>query len=121
MATNRGIEKSQEWLARLAAQDIMTVGDLRDLHDEDWSNLGLTVFASRALKNALYGKVRGTPGNQGSGTGGVTAIGMGNINAASPKTVTRTTSLSGSRGGGVGGTGGDIGIGITGAMTTEKN
>lgn len=34
----------------------MTVGDLRDLHDEDWVNLNLTVFASRALKNMLFGK-----------------------------------------------------------------
>jgi hypothetical protein len=34
----------------------MTVGDLRDLHDEDWASLGLTVFASRALRNALHGK-----------------------------------------------------------------
>ncbi|KAJ3093070.1 hypothetical protein HK102_010975 [Quaeritorhiza haematococci] len=57
MATNRGMEKANEWLARLHAQDIMTVGDLRDLHDEDWASLGLTVFASRALKNALYGKL----------------------------------------------------------------
>jgi hypothetical protein len=31
----------------------MTVGDLRDLHDEDWSGIGLTVFALRALKNML--------------------------------------------------------------------
>jgi WNK lysine deficient protein kinase len=34
----------------------MTVGDLRDLHDEDWSGIGLTVFALRALKNMLKGK-----------------------------------------------------------------
>jgi hypothetical protein len=53
---NRGSDKAQEWLAGLKAQDIMTVGDLRDLHDEDWANLGLTVFASRALRNLLYGK-----------------------------------------------------------------
>lgn len=31
----------------------MTVGDLRDLHDEDWAGIGLTVFALRALKNML--------------------------------------------------------------------
>ena len=53
---NRGPEKAQEWLQRLHAQDLMTVGDLRDLLDEDWTNLGLTVFASRALRNALHGK-----------------------------------------------------------------
>lgn len=34
----------------------MTVGDLRDLHDEDWAGIGLTVFALRALKNMLKGK-----------------------------------------------------------------
>jgi hypothetical protein len=33
----------------------MTVGDLRDLHDEDWAGIGLTVFALRALKNMLIG------------------------------------------------------------------
>ncbi len=54
--TNRGMDKANEWLQRLHAQDIMTVGDLRDLHDEDWASLGLTVFASRALRNALHGK-----------------------------------------------------------------
>ncbi|KAH6572895.1 hypothetical protein BASA50_000227 [Batrachochytrium salamandrivorans] len=55
-ATKRGADKVTEWLGRLNTQDIMTVGDLRGLQDEDWSSLGLTVFASRALKNALYGK-----------------------------------------------------------------
>ena len=39
IATNRGLEKAKEWLNRLQMQDIMTIGDLRDLHDEDWSNL----------------------------------------------------------------------------------
>lgn len=38
-ATNRGMERVNEWCARLKAQDIMNVGDLRDLHDEDWSSL----------------------------------------------------------------------------------
>ncbi|KAJ3056112.1 signal transducing kinase of the PAK [Rhizophlyctis rosea] len=56
IATNRGLDKASEWIARLQAQDVMTVGDLRELHDEDWASLGLTVFAGRALKNALYGK-----------------------------------------------------------------
>jgi WNK lysine deficient protein kinase len=51
-ATNRE-RKSVEWAAKLRAQDIMTVGDLRGLHDEDWSGIGLTVFALRALKNML--------------------------------------------------------------------
>ncbi|RKO94138.1 hypothetical protein BDK51DRAFT_29108, partial [Blyttiomyces helicus] len=39
MAANRGMDKAKEWLAKLEDQDIMTVGDLRDLHDEDWSSL----------------------------------------------------------------------------------
>jgi WNK lysine deficient protein kinase len=64
LASKRGLEKAIEWLAKLKEQDIMTVGDLRDLQDDDWQSLylllidcrGLTVFASRALKNALYGK-----------------------------------------------------------------
>ncbi|KAI9106273.1 kinase-like domain-containing protein [Phlyctochytrium arcticum] len=63
IATNRGVEKANEWLAKLKAQDIMSVGDMRELHDEDWSSLGLTVFASRALKNVLYGKPA-RPGSQ---------------------------------------------------------
>ncbi|KAI9205115.1 kinase-like domain-containing protein [Polychytrium aggregatum] len=52
----RGVEKGNEWLQRLHNQDIMTIGDLRQLTDPDWDNLGLTVFAARALKNALTGK-----------------------------------------------------------------
>eukprot|EP00842_Homolaphlyctis_polyrhiza_P001660 jgi/Hompol1/2495/HPOL_002930-RA len=56
IATKRGLDKATEWLGVLKAQDIMTVGDLRDLQDDDWSSLGLTVFAGRALRNALYGK-----------------------------------------------------------------
>jgi len=52
IATNRE-SKTSEWAAKLRAQDIMTVGDLRGLLDEDWSQLGLTVFSLRALKNML--------------------------------------------------------------------
>ena len=52
-ATNRGQDKAEEWAAKLMDQDIMTVGDLRGLLDEDWSGIGLTVFALRALKNML--------------------------------------------------------------------
>ncbi|KAM3579647.1 hypothetical protein VKS41_008099 [Umbelopsis sp. WA50703] len=55
-ATNRGRDKATEWVHKLHDQDIMTVGDLRGLHDEDWAGLGLTVFALRALKNTLKGK-----------------------------------------------------------------
>ncbi len=50
---NRDAEKAKEWLIKLKTQDIMTVGDLRDLLGDDWAHLNLTVFASRALKNGL--------------------------------------------------------------------
>ncbi|KAG2210273.1 hypothetical protein INT47_003258 [Mucor saturninus] len=56
IASHRNIDKAQEWANKLKDQDIMTVGDLRDLHDEDWIGIGLTVFALRALKNMLKGK-----------------------------------------------------------------
>ena len=39
ISTKRGLEKANEWLARLKAQDVMTVGDLRDLQEDDWQNL----------------------------------------------------------------------------------
>lgn len=55
-ATNRSKDKALEWVCKLQDQDIMTVGDLRDLHDEDWTGIGLTVFALRALKNMLVGR-----------------------------------------------------------------
>ncbi|KAL0094715.1 putative serine/threonine-specific protein kinase pkpA Phycomyces blakesleeanus [Phycomyces blakesleeanus] len=55
-AAHRSAEKAKEWADKLKDQDIMTVGDLRDLHDEDWTGIGLTVFAFRALKNMLKGK-----------------------------------------------------------------
>ena len=47
--------KIPDWLAALRKQDIMTVGDLRNLVDDDWLRFDLTVLASRALKNAVYG------------------------------------------------------------------
>ncbi|KAG2184902.1 hypothetical protein INT43_000815 [Umbelopsis isabellina] len=56
VATHRNMDKALEWIKKLQNQDIMTVGDLRDLHDEDWAGIGLTVFALRALKNMLKGK-----------------------------------------------------------------
>lgn len=52
-ATNRSLSKAAEWTQKLKDQDIMTLGDLRELFDEDWSSIGLTVFAIRALKNML--------------------------------------------------------------------
>ncbi|KAJ3315944.1 hypothetical protein HDV04_000151 [Boothiomyces sp. JEL0838] len=39
IATKRGMEKAKEWLTKLNAQDVMTVGDLRDLQEEDWHSL----------------------------------------------------------------------------------
>lgn len=39
ISTKRGLEKANEWLARLKSQDVMTVGDLRDLQEDDWQNL----------------------------------------------------------------------------------
>ncbi|GJJ77834.1 WNK lysine deficient protein kinase [Entomortierella parvispora] len=55
-AYHRGPDKANEWLAKLKNQDIMTVGDLQDLQDSDWAGFELTVFASRALRNRLFGK-----------------------------------------------------------------
>lgn len=53
LSSQRSPEKAYEWAMKLQMQDIITVGDLRQLHDADWSNLNLTVFATRALKNAI--------------------------------------------------------------------
>ncbi len=49
----RSSQKAAEWAQRLRSQDVISVGDLRQLHPEDWSSLKLTVFACRALKNLL--------------------------------------------------------------------
>lgn len=51
---HRPAEKANEWLGKLKGEDILTVGDLRDLHEEDWARLNLTVFAARAMKNSLF-------------------------------------------------------------------
>ncbi|KAF9182603.1 hypothetical protein BGZ51_004656 [Haplosporangium sp. Z 767] len=56
VACHRGPDKANEWLAKLKNQDIMTIGDLKDLQDSDWAGFDLTVFASRALRNRLFGK-----------------------------------------------------------------
>ena len=53
---NRPPEKAAEWIRRLKAQDIDTVGDLHRLQEDDWLKLNLTVFATRALRNALAGR-----------------------------------------------------------------
>lgn len=51
-ATKRGAEKAAEWLDKLHKQDIVTVGDLRDLQEEDWANL-YVFFVRLALLTAL--------------------------------------------------------------------
>ncbi|OIR58096.1 MAG: WNK protein kinase [Amphiamblys sp. WSBS2006] len=53
LQTNRTVEKANEWIEALKKQEIMTVGDLRGLHEEDWKHLNLSVFAMRAIKNAM--------------------------------------------------------------------
>ena len=37
------MDKAKEWTDRLKAQDILTVGNLRDLQEEDWQNLLSTI------------------------------------------------------------------------------
>ncbi|KAF9411984.1 hypothetical protein BGZ94_001183 [Podila epigama] len=63
MAYHRGPDKAHEWLVKLKNQDIMTIGDLKDLQDSDWAGFDLTVFASRALRNRLFGKNSARPGS----------------------------------------------------------
>jgi len=58
-SSNNKMDKIKEWIQKLRDQDIVTIGDLRELHDEDWASLGLTVLATRLLKNALYKKLHG--------------------------------------------------------------
>ena len=53
LEARRSIAKATEWSKLLRSQDIVCVGDMRQLHAEDWSSLKLTVFACRALKNLL--------------------------------------------------------------------
>lgn len=57
----RDPEKALEWINKLKSQDIYLVRDLRHLHDEDWRNLHLTVFASRALRNHLSSSTVAAP------------------------------------------------------------
>lgn len=39
IATKRGLDKAAEWLVKLHQQDVMTIGDMRELDDDDWPNL----------------------------------------------------------------------------------
>ncbi|EIJ88666.1 hypothetical protein NEPAR04_1796 [Nematocida parisii] len=56
VSAKRAKSIAEGWISLLKKQDIKTVGDLRMLTEEDWEMLGLPVFASRAMKNVLYGK-----------------------------------------------------------------
>ncbi|KAI5185251.1 WNK lysine deficient protein kinase [Nematocida homosporus] len=47
---------AESWNNLLKRQDVRTVGDLRMLVEEDWEMLELPVFASRAMKNVLFGE-----------------------------------------------------------------
>lgn len=71
-STNRP-EKAAEWIAKLRSQDIKTVGDLCELHEEDWPSLNLTVFAFRALRNAIVTR----PIIKGTSKGSKVPIGSG--------------------------------------------
>ncbi|KAG0340195.1 hypothetical protein BG000_000447 [Podila horticola] len=72
MAYHRGPDKAQEWLVKLKNQDIMTIGDLKDLQDSDWAGFDLTVFASRALRNRLFGKNSARPNSLSRTSSGAT-------------------------------------------------
>jgi len=52
----RSRSAAEGWTAMLKKHDIKTVGDLRVLVEEDWEKTKLPVFASRAMKNMLYGE-----------------------------------------------------------------
>jgi WNK lysine deficient protein kinase len=87
------MDKANEWLTRLHKQDIMLVGDLRELQDEDWAGLGLTVFATRALKNALSGKPIRVPGQRplqrsmtGTSASGLQSVGLSQAPESSNET-----------------------------------
>ncbi|KAH9385434.1 uncharacterized protein NEMAJ01_0330 [Nematocida major] len=56
LCAKRAKSTADGWTELLRKQDIKTVGDLRMLIAEDWEKLELPVFASRAMKNILYGE-----------------------------------------------------------------
>ena len=56
LSSQRSPDKAYEWAVKLQMQDILTVGDLRQLHDTDWANLNLTVFAMRAFEKCCIQK-----------------------------------------------------------------
>ncbi|KAM0675273.1 hypothetical protein GVAV_001098 [Gurleya vavrai] len=54
--TKRDSETAVGWIKILKNNEIEKILDLKILVEEDWSRLNLTVFASRAMKNMIYGK-----------------------------------------------------------------
>lgn len=56
VVTKRDADTCLSWIKTLLSQEIETIGELRIMTEEDWDDLGLTVFSSRAMKNMLYGK-----------------------------------------------------------------
>lgn len=46
----------KEWLNKFKSSDIEIIGELKILVEEDWNRLNLTVFASRSIKNIIFGK-----------------------------------------------------------------
>lgn len=58
--TGRTEETAKSWIKLLKEEHLETVFDLKLIAYEDWQKLPLTVFASRAMQNMIYG-VDGTP------------------------------------------------------------
>lgn len=55
MITGRTEETAKSWIKALKEEHIETVFDLKLMAYEDWEKLPLTVFASRAMQNMIYG------------------------------------------------------------------
>ncbi|KAI5150678.1 WNK lysine deficient protein kinase [Enteropsectra breve] len=53
--TGRTEDTARSWIKVLRDEDLESVSDLKLLVYEDWEKLPLTVFASRAMQNMLYG------------------------------------------------------------------
>lgn len=60
MITGRTEETAKSWIKALKEEHIEKVFDLKLMVYEDWEKLPLTVFASRAMQNMIYG-IDGTP------------------------------------------------------------
>ncbi|KAI5170603.1 WNK lysine deficient protein kinase [Nematocida sp. LUAm3] len=55
------IDLYNDWVQKVKCQDIRTVGELKQLKEEDWNHLDLSVFAQRAIRNAIFRTSRITP------------------------------------------------------------